>query len=629
MDQSLTPHPGAEKGLLRRVGGLFVPHRRQVLALALAVTVTSSLGTVPPLLSKAVFDNALFPDGGEPRMGVLAVLVGAMVGLTLLAGVCSIGTTYLSSAIGQRVMQGLRDHLFAHLQTMSLRFFTSTRTGEIQSRIANDVNGVQNVVTQAFPMLLSSGVLIAITLVAMAVLSWQLTLVSLVLMPPFVLFSHRVGRIRRDLVRTAQEVMADMSVKTEQSLSVSGALLGKVFHRQHHAIESYRADSSRLAELRVRQQMVGRLFLGLAQSMFLITPAMIYLVAGFGISHGSTGITAGTLVAFTALQSKLFQPFRDGLQTTIDTHASMAYFERIFQFLDLDQELEDSPDARTLAKDEVEGRVSFRDVHFRYDAADGAFAARPWTLEGVDLDIEPGQLAALVGPSGAGKTTLTYLLPRLYDVVEGAVLIDGVDVRDIRMASLAESIGMVTQEPHLFHASIRENLLYAHPEASDSELEAACRAAHIHERIMELPEGYETLVGERGYRMSGGEKQRLSIARTILKDPRILVLDEATSSLDTASERLVQAALQPLMRGRTTIAIAHRLSTIIAADVIFVVDRGRIVERGTHAELVDADGLYARLYEQQFHGGRVEARAADGFVLANGDVLTSTTEAAA
>jgi ATP-binding cassette subfamily B protein len=474
-------------------------------------------------------------------------------------------------------------------------------------------------------MLLSSALLIAITLVAMAVLSWQLTLLSLVLIPPFVFFSHRVGRIRRDLVRSAQEVMADMSVKTEQSLSVSGALLGKVFHRQHQAIESYRADSSRLTELRVRQQMVGRLFLGLAQSVFLITPAMVYLAAGLGISRGS-GITAGTLVAFTALQSKLFQPFRDGLQTAIDTHASMAYFERIFQFLDLDQELEDSPHARTLSKDEVAGRVTFRDVHFRYDGAPGA---RPWTLEGVDLEIEPGRLAALVGPSGAGKTTLTYLLPRLYDVVEGAVLIDGIDVRDIRMASLAETIGMVTQESHLFHASVRENLLFAHPEATDSELEAACRAAHIHERIMELPEAYDTLVGERGYRMSGGEKQRLSIARTILKDPRILVLDEATSSLDTTSERLVQAALQPLMRGRTTIAIAHRLSTIIAADVIFVVDRGRIVERGTHAELVEAGGLYARLYDQQFHGGRVEARAADGFVLANGDVLTSAGEAAA
>jgi ATP-binding cassette subfamily B protein len=618
--------------MLRRIIGLFASYRRQIALLGVAVSVTSVLGTAAPFLTKWVFDHALFPKSGKPDIELLGILVGAMVVLTLLGGAFAIVNTYLSSVIGQGVMQDLRDRLYAHLQTMSLRFFTTTRTGEIQSRIANDIGGVQSVVTQAFSTILSDVILVTITLVAMVLLSWQLTLISVAVVVPFVYFSHRIGRIRRDIQHDAQRVMADMSVKTEETLSVSGVLLSKVFHRQRDAVESYRADSHRLAELRVRQQMVGRTFLGLAQSFFVITPAVAYLAAGFSMSSGTgRGITAGTLVAFTALQSKLFNPFREMLQLSLDIQSSMANFERIFQFLDLRQELADAPDARELRAGSVRGHVAFRGVHFRYEEASLSGAADrngDWTLRDVELEIQPGQLAALVGPSGAGKTTLTYLLARLYDVAEGAVLLDGTDVRDIRLSSLADTVGMVTQDPHLFHTTVRQNLLYARPGATESEVEAAARAAHIHERIMELPDGYDTLVGERGYRMSGGEKQRLSIARTILKDPRILILDEATSSLDTTSERLVQSALRPLMRGRTTIAIAHRLSTIIAADVIFVLDRGRVVERGTHAELVEAGGLYASLHQQQFQGGMVEARCDDGLVLASGDVLSGSGAAA-
>jgi ATP-binding cassette, subfamily B, bacterial len=451
----------------------------------------------------------------------------------------------------------------------------------------------------------------------------------LAIVPVFAYISHRLGRVSRRLSAQTQETLAEMSSIAEETLSVSGALLAKLFGRQRYAVDRYLEQSHRLTGLRVRQQMVGRVFAGLAQTFFLVAPALVYLGAGLAMADGSIRFSAGTLVAFTALQMRMFIPLKELLRTYLQMQSAGPLFARVFQYLDLPLEITDSPHARALPPSRVRGAVAFCDVSFRYPPpGDGAAPGgmrpdRAWTLEDLSLRVEPGQLAALVGPSGAGKTTASYLVARLYDVERGSVAIDGVDVRDIRLASLADLIGMVTQETYLLNASVRENLLYARSDAAQEEVEAAARLAFIHDRILELDDGYETVVGERGYRLSGGEKQRMAIARVILKDPRILILDEATSALDTSSERLVQGALEPLMADRTTIAIAHRLSTVLAADVIFVLDSGRLVEQGTHAELVTRGGLYSRLYEQQFEGGRVEARCQDGLVLRGGDVVSA------
>jgi ATP-binding cassette subfamily B protein len=626
------------RATVRRVVATFRPYKRKVAVVGLAIVVTSGLGVVNPLLIKWIFDNALFGDkrglcrgGACPSLHTLYVGVAYMIAIPIVTSIIGIGQTYLANLVGLRVMQDLRNSLYRHLQSMPLRFFTVTRTGEIQSRLANDVGGVQTVVTDTASSVLSNVVVIISTLIAMLLLSWQLTVLSLFLLPVFIWLTFKVGRARREVATRTQKTLADLTSITEETLSVSGVLLGKAFGRQQFEIDRFRGENERLTGLQIRNTMIGRSFFAIVGTFFSITPALVYLVAGWELSSNPvSAITAGTLVAFTTLQSRLFFPVGSMLQVSTDVQSSMALFDRVFEYLDMPQEITDSPTARTLSPAEVRGSVRFSDVWFHYDTpaeegplepgGDGAAAlALEWTLHGVSLDIAPGQLAALVGPSGAGKTTITYLVPRLYDVNEGSVQIDGIDVRDIRLDSLGELIGVVTQETYLFHSTIRRNLLYGKPDASQEELEAAARAAFIHERIADLPEGYDTVVGERGYKLSGGEKQRLAIARVILKDPRVLILDEATSSLDTTSERLVQEALRPLMHGRTTIAIAHRLSTILSADVIFVVDRGRIVERGTHDELVGRGGLYARLYEQQFRGGAIETMTEDGVVLAGGE----------
>ncbi|MGH3800299.1 MAG: ABC transporter ATP-binding protein [Pseudonocardiaceae bacterium] len=577
--------------------------------MALIVIVTAGLGVVNPLLIKPVFDNALFCGPSCPNLPLLFWYVGVMIAIPIMAGALGVAQNYLANVLGQRVMQDLRNSLYVHLQRMPLRFFTETKTGEIQSRLTNDVGGVQTVVTETAASILSSTVALASTVVAMLILSWQLTVLSLALTPIFIWLTIRVGSARRAATSSTQQTKAELSTLSQETLSVSGILLSKSFGRQPEEIARFRERNARLADLQIHQQMIGRTFFAAVGVFFSVTPALIYLAAGmFGTS---STLTAGTLAAFTSLQSRMFFPISTLLRVSTQVQSSLALFERIFAYLDLPHDIVDRPGATELAPDQVRGAISLRNVSFRYPAINGT-TSRRWALADLTLDIAPGQLAAVVGSSGSGKTTLSYLLPRLYDVTKGAVLIDSHDVRHLRLHSLARTIGMVTQETYLFHASVRDNLRYGDPHATDAQLEAAARAAAIHDRILELDDGYDTLVGERGYRMSGGEKQRLAIARVILKDPKILILDEATSALDTVNERLVQQALTPLMTGRTTVAIAHRLSTILAADVIFVLDRGRLVEQGTHQQLLDRGTVYAQLYNQQFGADTVEARCADG-----------------
>jgi ATP-binding cassette subfamily B protein len=647
------PVPRERRGrTLRRIVAFFRPYRLQVVVVLAAILATSLIGLVNPYLLKLLIDDVIVGR----HYDLLNVYVGLMIVLPIVSGLIGVGQSYLNNAIGQNVMQDLRNALYAHLQRMPLRFFTETRTGEIQSRLANDVGGVQAVVTDTASSVTSNLAVTISTIVAMFLLDWRLTLLSLGLLPFFAYLTFRVGKVRRAVSSETQKSLADITAATEETLSVSGMLLMKTFGQQASQLDRFRGLNRILAGLQIRQAMVGRWFFMIIGTIFSITPAFVYWLAGTLAASGDPSApTAGVIVAFTTLQSRLFFPLGQLLNVQVEIQGSLALFDRIFEYLEMDPEIVDAPDAVALDPRTVRGKVRFHHVRFRYPTAavpssqalaaadghrhevalavSGASAASPeveellveerverqpastngqpslpFALEDIDFEVGPGQLVALVGPSGSGKTTTTYLVPRLYDVDSGAVEIDGHDVRRLTLTSLGEAIGFVTQETYLFHASVRDNLRYARPDATDAELEVATRAAAIHDRIVELPDGYDTFVGERGYKLSGGEKQRVAIARVLLKDPRILILDEATSALDTVSERLIQAALERLMENRTTIAIAHRLSTILRADQILVYDRGRIVERGTHGELQRSGGLYARLYREQF---LAESAAAD------------------
>ncbi len=608
---------------VRRIAQAFSPYKVQVVLVLIAILLTTVLGLVNPLLIKFIFDDAITPK----RLDLLLLFVGIMIVTPIVTGLIGVGQTYLNNVVGQNVMRDFRNRLYEHLQSMSLRFFTATRTGEIQSRLSNDVGGVQSVVTDTATSIVSNVSTFVSTLIAMLIISPLLTLVSLGVLPIFLLITYKVGNVRRSTSKDTQKSLASLTAIMQETLSVSGILLMKTFGRQAFVQNQFKEENQKLTNLEVRQQMIGRWFFMLIGTFFSITPALIYLIAGWQSIRNIPGYSLGTIVAFTTLQSRIFFPIGQLLTTQVEVQGALALFDRIFEYLDLPIDIKDKPGAITLDSNTTRGEVTFKNVMFTYKRDEPSILKglvnseekRPVssepvvpaqtrteneepriTLNNVSFDIQPGQLAALVGPSGAGKTTITYMVPRLYDVDSGAVEIDGHTIKDVTLESLANVIGVVTQETYLFHSSVRENLLYARVDATDEEMIAAAKAAAIHDRIMELDDGYDTIVGERGYKLSGGEKQRIAIARVILKNPRILILDEATSALDTHSERLIQAALEPLMKGRTTLAIAHRLSTILSADVILVVDRGEIVERGTHQELLERNGLYAQLYNEQF-----------------------------
>jgi ATP-binding cassette, subfamily B, bacterial len=613
----IASHPEADPPKLGwRIVRLFRPHRGTLAVIAAMILLTSVLSVISALLVRRVFDDALFVRGG-PDLAALYPLAAALIAIPIVNGVLNVAQTYLTEVVGNRVLQELRNRLFEHLERLSLAFYTATRSGEVQSRLANDVGGVQTTITSTASSVLSNVVTLVSSVVAMLLLSPLLTAISLAATPVFVVFSRRVGRARRRARRDAQASLAAMGSITQETLSVSGILLAKVFGRQEHEVDRYRAENANQAELQIRQAIVGRSFFAVTQAFFGISPALVYLVAGLQGTHGD--LSAGTLVAFTTLQSRLLIPINQLLQVSVDVQSSLALFARIFELIDLRPRITDRRDALNMNLGEIRGEVALEHVSFRYGGGeDGGPPAPEEALRDVSMLVSPGQLAALVGPSGAGKTTISYLIPRLYDVEHGAVTIDGHDVRNLTAATIARAVGVVTQESYLFGGTVRENISYGRPTATDEEIVAAAKAAFIHERITTLEHGYDTVVGERGYRFSGGERQRLAIARVILEDPPILVLDEATSALDTESERIVQRALESLIQRRTTIAIAHRLSTIRNADVIFAIENGTIVERGTHDELLAQGGVYARLYEEQFGNGVVEAHCSDGVILSNG-----------
>ncbi|MFI1393857.1 ABC transporter ATP-binding protein [Streptomyces sp. NPDC020681] len=576
--------PDQPPAQVRRILRLFRPYRGRLAVVGLLVGAASLVSVASPFLLREILDTAI-PQG---RTGLLSLLALGMILTAVMNSVFGVLQTLISTTVGQRVMHDLRTAVYAQLQRMPLAFFTRTRTGEVQSRIANDIGGMQATVTSTATSLVSNLTAVVATIVAMLALDWRLTAVSLLLLPVFVWISRRVGRERKKITTQRQKQMAAMAATVTESLSVSGILLGRTMGRADSLTTSFAEESERLVDLEVRSSMAGRWRMSTIGIVMAAMPALIYWAAGLALQNGGPAISIGTLVAFVSLQQGLFRPAVSLLSTGVQMQTSLALFQRIFEYLDLPVEITESE--KPVRLDKVRGEVRFEDVDFAYEENQ----IRP-TLDAVDVTVPAGSSLAVVGPTGSGKSTLSYLVPRLYDVTGGRVTLDGVDVRDLDFDTLARAVGVVSQETYLFHASVAENLRFAKPDATDAEIEAAARAAQIHDHIASLPDGYDTLVGERGYRFSGGEKQRLAIARTILRDPPVLILDEATSALDTRTEHAVQQAIDALSAGRTTITIAHRLSTVRDADEIVVLDSGRIAERGSHDQLLDRDGRYAAL----------------------------------
>ena len=581
-------------GLLPRITALFQPHRKALIVTITLVVTGAAFSVVPPLLIQDAFNLGLFPETGGPNLEILGTLVGVMVAIWFGIGALSVWQHYLTAQIGNKVMGSLRVKMFEHLQNMHVGFFTATKTGAIQSRLQNDVGGVATVLKEVIANMVGSAVTVAASLVAMLILSWQLTIVAVALLPLMILLQRRIGRVRARIAAATQQSLSEMSAMTQEALGISGILLSKSFGRQNSEVDRYRKENTTQIELQVKLSMTGQAFFALIQIFMSAIPAVIYFVAGVLIL-GQDPLTVGTIVAFTTAQARLMFPMMNLLQIGLEIQTSRALFARIFEYLDLTPAIK-SPENPTPIDPDQLGVIEFDEVSFRYDASDDESS---YGLREVNFRINRGEYIALVGPSGAGKTTLTSLIPRFFDVSEGEVRFAGVNVTELDLDELMAHIGILSQETFLFNDTIAENIAYAKEGATPAEIEAAASAANIHDTILSFPDGYDTIVGERGYRLSGGEKQRIAIARVLLKDPQVLILDEATSSLDTHSERLVQAALDSASTNRTTIAIAHRLSTVVNADRIMVVSGGRIVETGTHAQLLRKKGLYAALLAEQ------------------------------